>query len=137
MDYVYKELSKIPDNIPILVLGNHCDMNHHRNVNGDEVIYYLKSLERYFHNSNNWQKLKLNSIIKLFYGFRGTSIRYAEVSMSNGFGLRLIYKWIGISFLQLQRENIMNHLETNGSETKIMTMELDVYQQSNEANYDM
>jgi len=88
-------------------------MNHHRNVNGDEVIYYLKTLER------------------------GTSIRYAEVSMSNGFGLRLIYKWIGISFLQLQRENIMNHLETNGSETKIMTMELDVYQQSNEANYDI
>jgi len=47
LDYVYKELSKIPDNIPILVLGNHCDMNHHRNVNGDEVIYYLKTLERY------------------------------------------------------------------------------------------
>jgi hypothetical protein len=57
--------------------------------------------------------------------------------MSNGFGLRLIYKWIGISFLQLQRENIMNHLETNGRETKIMTMELDVYQKSDEANYDM
>lgn len=31
----------------------------------------------------------------------------------------------------------MNHLETNGTETKIMTMELDVYQQSNEANYDL
>lgn len=57
--------------------------------------------------------------------------------MSNGFGLRLIYKWIGISFLQLQRENIVNHLETNGSETKIMTMELDVYQQSDEADYDV
>ncbi|XP_050436035.1 rab-like protein 6 [Adelges cooleyi] len=113
LDYVYNELPKIPDNIPVLVLGNHCDMNHHRSVNADEIIYYLNSLER------------------------GSSIRYAEVSMSNGFGLRLIYKWIGISFLQLQRENIMNHLETNGRETKIMTMELDVYQQSNEANYDL
>lgn len=112
LDYVYNELPKIPDNIPVLVLGNHCDMNHHRSINGDEIIYYLKTLNR------------------------STPIRYAEVSMSNGFGLRLIYKWIGISFLQLQRENIMNHLETNGSETKIMTMELDVYQQSNEANYD-
>ncbi|VVC33078.1 Hypothetical protein CINCED_3A000310 [Cinara cedri] len=113
LDYVYKELLKIPENIPVLVLGNHCDMNHHRSVNGDEVIYYLKTLER------------------------SVPIRYAEVSMSNGFGLRLIYKWIGISFLQLQRENIMNHLETNGRETKIMTMELDVYQQSDEANYDL
>ncbi|KAE9534445.1 hypothetical protein AGLY_008535 [Aphis glycines] len=112
LDYVYNELPKIPDNIPVLVLGNHCDMNHHRSINGDEIIYYLKTLNR------------------------STPIRYAEVSMSNGFGLRLIYKWIGISFLQLQRENIMNHLETNGSETKIMTMELDVYQQSDEANYD-
>lgn len=113
LDYVYKELPKIPNNIPVLVLGNHCDMNHHRSVNEDEVIYYLKTLER------------------------DSPIRYSEVSMSNGFGLRLIYKWIGISFLQLQRENIMNHLETNGNETKIMTMELDVYQQSNEANYDI
>lgn len=57
--------------------------------------------------------------------------------MSNGFGLKLIYKWIGISFLQLQRENMMNQLETNGNETRIMTMELDVYQQSNEGNYDL
>lgn len=31
----------------------------------------------------------------------------------------------------------MNHLETNGRETKIMTMELDVYQHSDDANYDM
>lgn len=69
--------------------------------------------------------------------FRGTPIRYAEVSMSNGFGLKLIYKWIGISFLQLQRENLIKHLETNENETKIMTMELDVYEQSNEANYDL
>jgi len=75
--------------------------------------------------------------LALINDFRGAPIRYAEVSMSNGFGLRLIYKWIGISFLQLQRENIMNHLETNGSETKIMTMELDLYQQSTEGNYDM
>lgn len=71
------------------------------------------------------------------FNFRNVPIRYAEVSMSNGFGLRLIYKWIGVSFLQLQRENIINHLETNGRETEIMIMELDVYQQSNEANYDM
>ncbi|XP_050533032.1 rab-like protein 6 isoform X2 [Daktulosphaira vitifoliae] len=113
LDYVYNELPKIPDNIPILVLGNHCDMNHHRSINSDEIVYYLNSLQR------------------------GSFVRYAEASMSNGFGLKLIYKWIGISFLQLQRENIINHLETNERETKIMTMELDVYQQSNEANYDM
>lgn len=46
LDYVYKELSKIPDNIPVLVLGNHCDMNHHRSVNKDEVLYYFKTLNR-------------------------------------------------------------------------------------------
>lgn len=49
LDYVYNEILKIPGNIPVLVLGNHCDMNHHRSVNGDEVIYYLKTLERYFY----------------------------------------------------------------------------------------
>lgn len=111
-------------------------MNHHRSVNGDEVIYYLKTLERYFY-YYLLVSLKLGDQFIIILRFRSAPIRYAEVSMSNGFGLRLIYKWIGISFLQLQRENIVNQLETNGRETKIMTMELDVYQQSNEANYDM
>lgn len=48
MDYIYKELPKIPENIPVLVLGNHCDMNHHRSINGEEIVYYLKTLERYY-----------------------------------------------------------------------------------------
>lgn len=62
LDYVYSELPKIPDNIPVLILGNHCDMNHHRSVNGDEVIYYLKTLERYFY---YYLLVTLNFVINL------------------------------------------------------------------------
>lgn len=41
-----KELPKIPPTIPVMVLGNHCDMGHHRCVTDDEVKFFVESLER-------------------------------------------------------------------------------------------
>lgn len=37
-EYVTRELPKIPEDIPILILGNHCDMAHHRVVTSAQVI---------------------------------------------------------------------------------------------------
>lgn len=67
LDYVYNELPKIPDNIPVLVLGNHCDMNHHRSVNGDEIIYYLRTLERFIIMINIIFVIKICIIIILLF----------------------------------------------------------------------
>lgn len=43
-DYVQRELPKIPEHIPIIVLGNHCDMAHHRTVSKDRITYFIDSL---------------------------------------------------------------------------------------------
>lgn len=46
-DYIERELPKIPSHIPVLVIGNHRDMNHHRTVDELKCKYYLENLKRY------------------------------------------------------------------------------------------
>ena len=45
-DYIKREMEKVPSHIPILILGNHRDMGHHRVTSEDDVLYYVKELER-------------------------------------------------------------------------------------------
>jgi len=41
-----RELPKIPDSIPILVLANHRDMGHHRTITDDQVRTHIEHLDR-------------------------------------------------------------------------------------------
>lgn len=111
-DYVQRELPKIPSHIPVIVLGNHCDMAHHRTVTSDHVTYFIDSLHE-----------------------RAAQVRYAESSMRNGFGLKLLHKFFNLPFLQLQRETLLKQLETNEEETRLTIQELDLFQDSDDANY--
>lgn len=43
-DYVSKELPKIPDDVPVLLLGNHCDMAHHRVITSGQAIGLIEDL---------------------------------------------------------------------------------------------
>lgn len=43
-EYVQRELPKIPSHIPVIVLGNHCDMSHHRTVTADHITFFIDSL---------------------------------------------------------------------------------------------
>lgn len=56
--------------------------------------------------------------------------------MQNGFGLKLLYKFFNLPFLQLQRETLLKQLERNEAEVKATIEELDVFYGSEEANYD-
>ncbi|RZF40019.1 hypothetical protein LSTR_LSTR002422 [Laodelphax striatellus] len=114
-DYVQRELPKIPEHIPVLVLGNHCDMAHHRTVTADHVLYFIESIQR---------------------PKDSAQIRYTESSMSNGFGLKYIHKFFCLPFLQLQRETLIGLLERNKTEAEITVHELDIYQESEDADYD-
>uniref|UniRef100_A0A1B6CF37 Rab-like protein 6 n=1 Tax=Clastoptera arizonana TaxID=38151 RepID=A0A1B6CF37_9HEMI len=114
-EYVEKEIVKIPSHIPVMILGNHCDMAHHRTVTSDHVLFFIDSIQR---------------------PAGSAQIRYAEASMSNGFGLKLLHKFFCLPFLQLQRETLLGQLERNQTETDITVQELDLYQQSDEANYE-
>lgn len=111
-DYVQRELPKVPSHIPVIVLGNHCDMAHHRTVTADHVTYFIDSLHE-----------------------RTAQVRYAESSMRNGFGLKLLHKFFNLPFLQLQRETLLKQLDTNEEETRLTIQELDLYQDSDDADY--
>lgn len=43
-EYVCKELPKIPADIPVLLLGNHCDMSHHRVITPGQAIGLIEGL---------------------------------------------------------------------------------------------
>lgn len=75
------------------------------------------------------------TLIFSFFYFRIAPVRYAESSMSNGFGLKFLHKWFNLPFLQLQRETLLTQLATNENEINITTQELDLYQQTDDSNY--
>jgi GTPase SAR1 family protein len=45
-DYIERELPKIPSHIPVLIVGNHRDMHHHRTVDQLKCKYFLENLNR-------------------------------------------------------------------------------------------
>jgi len=114
-DYVKKELPKIPPTIPVMVLGNHCDMGHHRCVTDDEVKFFVESLER---------------------STSEAQIRTGESSMRNGFGLKYLHKFFNLPFLALQRNTLLKQLETNEQEINLTNDELDLYLETDDSNYD-
>lgn len=115
-DYVEREIEKIPTNIPILALGNHRDMGHHRTVLEDKARYFVDNLDR---------------------PDSSAQVRYAESSMRNGFGLKYIHKFFNLPFLQLQRETLLKQLEINQEDLNSTIEELDIHEESEEQNYDV
>ncbi|XP_068225668.1 rab-like protein 6 isoform X2 [Palaemon carinicauda] len=115
-EYVRREVQNVPTHIPILILSNHRDMEHHRVVSEDDVRFFIESLER----------------------LEGAAdIRYAESSMRNGFGLELLHKFFNLPYLLLQRVTLLRQLETNTSEIEATIQELGVYRESDDADYDI
>ncbi|GBP73645.1 Rab-like protein 6 [Eumeta japonica] len=114
-EYVVKELKNVPADLPVVVLGNHCDMQHHRQVHPhhiDQLMYQAK-LDR------------------------TAPIRYAESSMRNGFGLRLLHKFLSIPFLRLQRTSLLEQLQRNQKDIEEVECELDDFQNSDESQYNI
>lgn len=114
--YVENEMEKIPPHLPVLVLGNHRDMGHHRTVMEDKAKYFCRHYDR-----------PAGSAI----------IRYAESSMRNGFGLKYLHKFFNLPFLNLQRETLMKQLEINVLDMESTLEELDIHEESEEQNYDV
>ncbi|CAF0822376.1 unnamed protein product [Brachionus calyciflorus] len=114
-DYIERELPKIPSHIPVLIIGNHRDMHHHRTVDELKCKYFLESLNR---------------------GSLGSAVRYTETSMRTGYGLSYLYKFFNIPFLQLQRENLMQQLEINAKETDAICEELQIMEENTENDYE-
>lgn len=111
-EYVCRELPKIPQDIPVLILGNHCDMGHHRVVSSGQAVGLIEG-----------------------YVDRPAEILYGESSMRNGFGLRLLHKFLGLPFLRLQKETLMSLIQRNERDTEVCSFELTEFLKSDDADY--
>uniref|UniRef100_U5EVA4 Putative rab n=1 Tax=Corethrella appendiculata TaxID=1370023 RepID=U5EVA4_9DIPT len=114
-DYVARELPKVPKDIPILLLGNHCDMGHHRVISKDQVTGLIEEIQVEHQ--------------------RTSEIIYGESSMRNGFGLRLLHKFLGIPFLYLQKCTLEASLKKNACDIDICVLEINEFIKSDDANY--
>ncbi|XP_058461938.1 rab-like protein 6 isoform X2 [Malaya genurostris] len=112
-DYVCRELPKVPEDIPVLLLGNHCDMGHHRVVSKDQIQGFIEEISQR----------------------RSAEIVYGDSSMRNGFGLRLLHKFFGIPFLYLQRSTLEASIKKNEQDTDICRLEISEFLNSNDAEY--
>uniref|UniRef100_A0A182P6J9 Uncharacterized protein n=1 Tax=Anopheles epiroticus TaxID=199890 RepID=A0A182P6J9_9DIPT len=112
-DYVCRELPKVPTDIPVLLLGNHCDMGHHRVITAEQVHGFVEQASQE----------------------RMAEIVYGDSSMRNGFGLRLLHKFFGIPFLYLQKSALEASLRKNAQDLDICRLEIDEYQKSDDSDY--
>lgn len=112
-EYITRELPKVPVDTPILILGNHCDMSHHRVVSEGQAVGFIEQVQE----------------------TRTGKIMYGESSMRNGFGLRLLHKFLGLPFLRLQRDTLLAQLERNQRDSEICVFEVNEFLKSDDADY--
>ncbi|XP_058832379.1 rab-like protein 6 [Topomyia yanbarensis] len=112
-EYVCRELPKVPGDIPVLLLGNHCDMGHHRVISKDQIQGFIEETSQ----------------------TRTAEIVYGDSSMRNGFGLRLLHKFFGIPFLYLQRSALEASIKKNEQDADICRLEINEFLKSNDAEY--
>ncbi|XP_056143927.1 rab-like protein 6 [Lampris incognitus] len=115
-NYILRELPKVPNHVPVCVLGNHRDMGEHRVILPDDIRDLIAGLNRPMGSSY---------------------IHYAESSMKNGFGLKYLHRFFNIPFLQLQRETLLRQLETNQLDMDATLEELSVQQETEDQNYEI
>ncbi|XP_041368612.1 rab-like protein 6 [Gigantopelta aegis] len=116
--YVEREIERVPSHIPVIVLGNHKDMEHHRTVNEDKARYFVEHVQKERPEGS-------------------AQVRYAESSMRNGFGLKYLHMFFNLPFLQLQRETLLKQLETNTQDLLSTVEELSIHEHSEEQDYDL
>ncbi|KAI8369277.1 uncharacterized protein BYT42DRAFT_583771 [Radiomyces spectabilis] len=110
-NYVKRNLEDVPETVAVLVLGNFSDKSAERKVSLDEIHAAL-----YDQNTLRIDKGALKPNL----------IRYAEASMKTGLGLKFIYDYLGVPFMQLMMESLRKQLELKAVEIVDLLEDLDV-----------
>ncbi|KAI7872055.1 hypothetical protein BDF14DRAFT_1755803 [Spinellus fusiger] len=109
-DYVNRSLATVPCSVSVLVLGNFCDKSGDRKVTTEEIHATL-----YEHNTRRIEEGAIKPNL----------LRYAEISLQSGMGLKYIYDYFGVPFLQLMIETLKKQLEIKSHEAIDLLSELD------------
>mmetsp|Transcript_14509 Transcript_14509/g.25504 ORF Transcript_14509/g.25504 Transcript_14509/m.25504 type:complete len:356 (-) Transcript_14509:1240-2307(-) len=95
-----KELLKqAPANIPLLVVRNFCDEQRAHVVAEDEVELFIRTVV-----SEDPSR----------------SILHSQCSMKDNFGLKIVYEYFSVPFLQLRREHILSQLTSCENDIKMV-----------------
>ncbi|GES87397.1 rab-like protein 6 [Rhizophagus clarus] len=108
-DYAVKELKAIPEHMPILLLGNFGDLSSQRAITKSQIYQSIAECNR----------------LRVTEYPPANMVRYVETSMLTGFGLEYIYKYLGIPFLQLQKDILRQQLELKTKELATLLDTLD------------
>ena len=108
LEYVERELGRVPPELPVLVVGNFCDAAAGARAFGrDEAIAAVSVVQR--------------------AGSEPADVFYADASMANGFGLMFVYRFLNIPFLRLQRVRLLKQLDSTTMEFSAAKEELAVF----------
>eukprot|EP00795_Rhopilema_esculentum_P010594 gene10594-19332_t len=113
--YVERELPKVPNHIPVLVMANFRDMGEHRLVDSETMCAHVEHMDR---------------------PVGSAEVNFVESSLKNGFGLRYLYQFLNMPFLILQRETLLRQLEANALEIEETREMLLRDEEKEEQNFD-
>uniref|UniRef100_A0A5S6QX51 Miro domain-containing protein n=1 Tax=Trichuris muris TaxID=70415 RepID=A0A5S6QX51_TRIMR len=106
-DYVKRELPSIPATLPVLVLGNRKDMESAREIPEDLCRSFINDFNR---------------------PVSSAPLRYAESSMRTGSGLKLLYVFLNLPFLLIEKATLLNRLRRNEEEMRVTFEEMELYE---------
>ncbi|TRY79659.1 hypothetical protein TCAL_06057 [Tigriopus californicus] len=101
-DYVKREVPKVPQGIPILIMANFTDLVDQRCIATDEIRIWMEAESS-----------------------AGRTLCLTECSLLNGLGLRYLHKFFSLPYLTLQRRYLEQQLATNQDEIRAMKFELE------------
>ena len=115
MEYVRTQLSRVPPNIPTLVLGTCRDLGNNRKV-------FKEDIQELLHGSD---RVKVEQ--------RPHELHYFECSLLNCYGLQVLHKYLRIPFLHLKMSSLRQQLRL--MESDLATSKHDISVSISEQRY--
>ncbi|KNC75751.1 hypothetical protein SARC_11730, partial [Sphaeroforma arctica JP610] len=111
--YVQRNAAQVPAHIPILLLVNKVDLRQDRSITNEELVAWTDNMA---YDSDR-------------------DVRFAEVSLKNGYGLQFLHSYLSLPFLHLQRRSLTDLLQANAVNLRETSALLDESKLQSHAEY--